>query len=262
MIRIHSALPTGTKIIGTKKIETKRLDFNGHVMAPSEQKQYLTQEILILEARYNQLQEQLKREEEQAREEMEQWQLEKRQESEFEAQRLADEAAAQGYQVGFEQGVKQAEEDYRLKQQSMQELLEIAYVEKEKIIQQAEPFLLELSVKVAEKVVKTELEQHDGQLLNAVKEALRQIEETEDVLLQVSSEDYPVILPFIDELKTYIRADSELKIIPVANLSKGDCMIHTASGSYDATIDGQLEEIKKQLLIYFEERTNNELSER
>lgn len=262
VIRSQSTLPIGTKIIGTRKIETKRLDFNGQVMAPGEQKQYLTQEISILEAQYSQLQEQLKSEQEIARAEIEQWWLEKRQEAELEAERLADEAAAQGYQTGFDQGVQRAEEDYRAKQEKMRELLELAYVEKDKIIQQAEPFLLELSVKVAEKVIKSELQQHEEQLVNLVKEALLQIEESEDVVMQVSPEDYPVILPFIEELKTYIQANSALKIIPVATLSKGGCMIHTASGSYDATIDGQLEEIKKQLLIYFEEKTNNDLSER
>ncbi|WKA56775.1 FliH/SctL family protein [Planococcus shixiaomingii] len=262
MIRFQSISPTDKKIIGTKKIETKRLDFNGMEMAPGEQKQYLTQEITILEAQLSKLQDQLKAEQEEAQTAINHWWQEKQQEAEQEAQRLADEAAIQGFQAGFEQGVQQAEEDYRQKQENMRELLELAYAEKKKIIQQAEPFLLELSVKVAGKVIKGELKQHEEQLLNVVKQALLQIEESEDVLLQISSEDYPIILPFIEELKTYVRADSQLKIIPVATLSKGDCMIHTASGSYDATIDGQLIEIKKQLLIYFEEKTNDDLAER
>jgi flagellar assembly protein FliH len=113
-------------------------------------------------------------------------------------------------------------------------------------------------VKIAEKVIKEELKQHDDQLLNVVKHALKHIEESEDVTLQVSPEDYPIVLPYIDELKTYIRAESEFKLIPVANLSKGGCMIHTASGSYDVTIDSQLKEIKKQLLAYCEEKINDE----
>ena len=80
--------------------------------------------------------------------------------------------------------------------------------------------------------------------------------------MQVALEDYPILIPFLDELKTYIRADSELKLIPVANLSKGGCMIHTASGSYDVTVSGQLEEIKRQLLAYSEEQTNHEPAHR
>lgn len=262
VIRFQSFPATETKIIGTKKIETRQLDFNGLEMPPGEKKQYLTQEISMLETQLGKLQNQLKLEQEEAQKTIEQWWSDKQEEAELEAKKLADEAAAQGYQAGYEQGIQRAEADYRKKQENMQNYLELAYVEKEKIIREAEPFLLELSIKVAEKVIKTELKQHDEQLINVVKQALLQIEESEDVLLQVSSEDYPDILPFLEELKTYVRADSQLKIIPVAMLSNGDCMIHTASGSYDATIDGQLEEIKKRLLIYFEEKTNDDLAER
>ena len=140
----------------------------------------------------------------------------------------------------------------------MQLLIETAYQEKAKIVQDAEPFLLTLSVRIAEKVLKNELKQHDSQLLTIVQRALKRVEEAEDVVMQVSLEDYPILLPFLNELKTYVRADSELKLVPVLNLSKGGCMIHTASGSYDVTVDSQLEEIKRQLLAYCEEKTNDE----
>ena len=74
--------------------------------------------------------------------------------------------------------------------------------------------------------------------------------------MQVSPDDYPIVLPFLDELQTYVRDDSELKLIPLANLKKGGCMIQTANGSYDVTVDGQLQEIKTQLLTYCEERAD------
>ncbi|HSO57981.1 MAG TPA: FliH/SctL family protein, partial [Paenisporosarcina sp.] len=172
--------------------------------------------------------------------------------------RLAEEAITQGFEAGTTQGILQIEEEFREKRQGMHELVQAAYEEKAKIIQQSEAFLLTLSVKIAEKVIKEELKQHDDQFLNVVKQALKQIEESEDVVMQVSSEDYPIVLPFFEELKTYVRAESELKLIPVATLTKGGCMIHTASGSYDVTIDSQLKEIKRQLLAYCEEKTNDE----
>ena len=50
----------------------------------------------------------------------------------------------------------------------MQELIQLAYEEKEKIIQQSESFLLALSIKVAEKVIKEELKQHNDQLLTSL----------------------------------------------------------------------------------------------
>lgn len=234
------------------------MDISGQVMDPAQQKQHLLQEIEALENQFEQLQFQIKIERDTARIDIDQWWEEKQQEAKQEAQRIAEEASKQGFQAGYDQGILQAEEEFMQNRQDMQELIETVYEEKTKIIQQSEPFLLELSVNIAKKVIKKELKQHDDQLLNIVRLALKRLEESEDVVMQVSLEDYPILIPFMEELKTLIRADSELKLMPVAKLSKGGCIINTASGSYDVTVDGQLEEIKRQLLAYCEEKINDE----
>jgi flagellar assembly protein FliH len=249
------------KIIQTKKIENKKLAFE-ETRNPETHRQSLLEEIAELEQVVKKLQEDIELEQQTARVNLDSWLQERRQEAEEEALRQSREAMEQGFQAGFEQGARQAEEEHFEKRVEIASLLELAYEEKEKIIMDSEPFLLALSVRVAERIVKDELKQHEDQLLNVVRQALRHIEESEDVVLQVAAEDYPVILPFLEELKTYVRADSELKLVPVASVSQGGCMIHTASGSYDVTLDSQLEEIKKQLLAYCEEKTNDEPSSR
>lgn len=258
IIRSRQLSSAEKKVIQTKKIENDSMDITGQELDPAQQKKFLLQELEELENRHSQLQSQIKIEQDIARTDIEQWRQEKHEEAKLEATRMAEEASEQGFQSGFDQGILQAEEEFRQKRQEMQELIETVYEEKNKIIQQSEPFLLELSVKIAEKVIKKELKQHDDQLLSIVRRALRRLEESEDVVMQVSLEDYPILVPFLEELKTFIRADSELKLIPVAKLSKGGCIINTASGSYDVTVDGQLEEIKRQLLAYCEEKTNDE----
>lgn len=262
IIRSHSLSSVEKKIIQTKKIENKRLDFIEQVIDPVQQKLHLFREIEVLEAQYTQLQSQIKNEQENAQTDIDHWWKDKQEEAKQESHRLAEEASTQGFQAGFDQGTLQAEEEFRQKRQEMHELIQTAYEEKARVIQQSEPFLLSLSVKVAEKVIKEELKQHKEQLLNIVKQALIHIEESEDVVMHVSPDDYPIILPFLEELKTYVRANSELKLIPVPNLETGGCMIHTASGSYDVTVDSQLQEIKKHLLAYCEEKTNDEPQER
>lgn len=258
IIRSRQTLPIEKKILQTRKIEYKNNFQLGQEIDPIQHKQYVLREIESLEAQREQLKSQLQHDQEKAKAEIDLWWQEIKLEAEKEAERLKEEATAQGFQTGLEQGKLQIEEELRQKRQDMQELVESAYEEKVQIVQESEPFLLALSVKIAEKVIRDELKQHEEQLLNVVKQALRHIEEAEDIVMQVSSEDYPVILPFLEELKTYVRADSELKMIPVASIEQGGCMLHTASGSYDVTIDSQLEEIKKNLLAYCEEKTNDE----
>ena len=236
----------------------KRTIFSDQELDPRQQRQQLMQEITDMEAQREQLQAQLLNEQQNAQQEISEWWQEKQQDAQQHAEKLAQDAEQQGFQAGFTQGLQQAEQDSVEKRMEVTSLLETAYEEKAKIIQQAEPFLLSLSVTIAEKVIHNELGQDTQQLLRIIQQALKQVEESKDVTMQVSSEDYPVIIPFLDELKTYIKADSELKLIPVANLTPGGCMIHTASGSYDAMVDNQLDEIKRQLLAYCEEKTNDE----
>lgn len=266
IIRMNKVQPVEKKIIQTKKIEmNKFLDVQSslrHIANPEQLKQMLISEIDVLEKQYEQLKAEIQKEQEQAKRTIEQWWQDKQEEAEQVAQRLADEATARGYQSGYEQGMLQSENDYQQKSQEIQDLIETAYEERRKIIQQSEPFLLNLSVEIAKKIITEELNQHSDQFLNMVKQALKQVEEYEDIIVHVSPQDYPFILPFIEELENYAGTDSELKLIPVPHVSKGSCMIHTVSGSYDVTISSQLEEIKQQLLIYCEEKTSDELKER
>lgn len=259
IIRLSQSHSSEKKIIQTRKIEAKKTALVLQDADPKIQRQQLLEEISELESRREQLQAQLVSDQENAQQEISDWWQDKQQEAQQFAEKLGKEAEQQGFQAGFVQGLQQAEQDSSEKRTEMTHLLEMAYAEKANIIQQAEPFLLSLSVTIAEKVIHNELQQDTQQLIHIIQQALKQVEESEDVTMQVSPEDYPVIIPFLEELKTYIKADSELKLIPVANLTPGGCRIHTASGSYDAMVDNQLEEIKNKLLAYCEEKTNDEL---
>ncbi|EIM08484.1 flagellar biosynthesis/type III secretory pathway protein [Planococcus antarcticus DSM 14505] len=258
IIRLPQSFSKEKKIIQTRKIETKKTVFSNQEHDPRQQRQQLFQEINELESRREQLQTQILSDQQNSQQEIDEWWHEKQQEAQQYAEKMEQQAEQQGFQTGFEQGLQLAEQDSVEKRLEMTRLLEMAYEEKANIIQQAEPFLLSLSVTIAEKVIHNELGQDTQQLLHIIQHALKQVEESEDVTMQVSPEDYPMIIPFLEELKTYVKADSELKLIPVANLTPGGCRIHTASGSYDAMVDNQLDEIKNQLLAYCEEKTNDE----
>ncbi|WP_422121919.1 FliH/SctL family protein [Planococcus sp. X10-3] len=262
IIRYHHGKPVAAKILKTKKIEFKKVQGPEEEQDPEQQKQSVKLEIEALLARKVELETALQEQQQQAQIDIESWWEQARTEAQSEAELLADVATAQGFDAGKQQGYQQAEEDFAEKRLAMEALIREAYTEKAKIVQEAETFLLSLSVRIAERVIKEELAQHEEQLVNIVKQALKHIEEAEDIIMQVSLDDYPILVPFLEELKTYVRADCELKMIPVANVESGGCMLHTPSGSYDVTIDSQLEEIKKHLLAYCEEKTNDEPAER
>ena len=255
---IRSTEQSGTKIIQLRKVETRRPFTN---QADGNIEQYgvrLKDEVAALEQQLDTLRQQLAEDQQQAHAEVAAWREEQQQQAAAEAEQQAQTAATEGFQEGFAQGLAQAEADFREQRELMEGLIAGAYEEQKRIIREAEPFLLSLSTEIARKIIRNELKQDDAQLLSIIQHALRQADDSEEVVIHVALEDYPVVLPFEDELKSYIRAGAELKLMPVANQAPSGCTIHTKSGSYDATLDSQLSEIKKQLLLYCEEKANDE----
>lgn len=219
-----------------------------------KQKELLQDEIMALEETYRELQKQMVQTQEEAEREIDEWWKVMQRKASEEAVVLAEESKEQGFQEGYENGYRQIQQELEKKIAETTQLVQLAYEENKKIVQQAEPFLLDLSVKVAGKVIQQELKQHREQIVTIVQAGLQQVLERGEIVIQVSPDDYPLILSHIEELERYVDSESELRVIPNhAQTSVGGCMIHTPNGSYDATVDSQLKEITKHLMAYYEE---------
>lgn len=219
-----------------------------------EEKQRLEHELVGL----RQLTEETKREIELERnkiaQEQEQWWQEQQRELETLTEQAFEQANQRGIEEGYQQGYQQIQEELAVMKNELQTVVQAGYEHKERIIQDAEPFLLHLSVKMAKKIIQQELQTSEEQILVMIQEALKQVKESGTITIEVAIEHYPLLLAHLDELEQYLDGRQELKVIP-ADLQqiKQGCLIHTPKGSYDVTIDHQLEELKKQLLSLYEE---------
>lgn len=219
-----------------------------------KQKERLQDDIRVLELSFQDLHNQMTQVKEEAEREIEEWWQIKQQEAAEEARRLAEEAAQQAFQEGYEKGYRQIQQELEHKLEETTRLVQLAIKENEKIVQQAEPFLLNISVNIAKKIIQQELKQHSEQIVATVQAGLKQVMERGEILIQVSPDDYPLILSHAEELERYIDSESVLRIVPDhTQASAGGCMIQTPNGSYDVTVDSQLKAITKQLLAYYEE---------
>lgn len=229
------------------------------VLSYQKQKERLQDEIIALEESYRELQNQMVQAKKEAELEIDEWWQANQKKASEEAVVLAEEAKEQGFQEGYENGYRQIQQELEGKIAETTQLVQLAYEENKKIVQQAEPFLLNLSVKIAEKVIQQELKQHSEQVLSTVQAGLQQVLERGEIVIQVSPDDYPLILSHIEELERYTDSESELRVVPDhAQAGTGGCIIHTPNGSYDVTVDSQLKEITKQLMAYYEESDTDE----
>lgn len=165
---------------------------------------------------------------------------------------LANEAKQKGYQEGFDKGKQDAlleiELDCKEKLEQAQNLLHQAYEQKETIISEAEPFLLEISTVIASQIIKHELEINPDRLIDLIKQHILRFKEKEFITICVHPDDFEFIQAQRDHLIAVVNGETEIKIIPDHSVSSKGCIIRTAYGSVDARIDTQIEEIKKVIL--------------
>ncbi|WP_458119182.1 FliH/SctL family protein [Paenibacillus sp. Z6-24] len=176
---------------------------------------------------------------------------------------LIEAVKAQAFQEGYEEGQQRAETEMQQRinemMQEAQTVLIQAYEAKEQIIQEAEPFLVNLSCGIAEKVIDKELADQQELVLSLIKKTLSRKREKGLITLCVNPSQFDFIHAAREELVLAIDSQAELQILPDATVRDRGCVIRSAFGSVDARVDTQLTELKKELLrlaLHDEERGN------
>ncbi|WP_258525516.1 FliH/SctL family protein [Paenibacillus sp. YN15] len=182
-----------------------------------------------------------------AQQEIEGWWEERRSQD----REAAEEARQSGFQQGFQAGQEQAEvkvlEQYDQLLGDARTVLEQAYDLKRQIIQESEPFLVELATAIAGKIIQRELSSNPQWVIEMTKGVLARKREKGTVTLCVSPKQFAYIRDARDELKLSVDSQAELEILPDSTIDDFGCVVRTAFGSIDARVDTQLKEIKLAL---------------
>lgn len=176
------------------------------------------------------------------------WWDKQREELETLRKQTIEESRREGYQAGHQEGIEASLEAYRELLDGAKNLLEKAHEEKREIIASAEPFLVEVSVAIARKILAQELAADNAKVMGLVQEALARVRSRGAVTISANPEYYPVLLENRENLLNMLDSQSELIILPDHHMEGAGCLIETSMGSVDARIDTQLSEIKQALL--------------
>lgn len=162
-----------------------------------------------------------------------------------------EEARQNGFQQGYQEGQEQAEvkvlEQYDQLLGDARTVLEQAYDLKRQIIQESEPFLVELATAIAGKIIQQELSLNPQWVIEMTKGVLARKREKGTITLCVSPKQFAYIRDARDELKLTVDSQAELEILPDSTIEDYGCVVRTAFGSIDARVDTQLKEIKLAL---------------
>ncbi|WP_138751589.1 FliH/SctL family protein [Paenibacillus sinopodophylli] len=176
------------------------------------------------------------------------WWLQKRTEDET----ASEQSRKAGFELGYGEGSAQSEAELRgvweHKIAEASEVLKTAFDMREQIIQEAEPFLVELSCAIAEKIIGQQLTLAPDMALELIRKSLSRRREQGVITLCVAPSQLAFVQAAREELHFAIDSQAELQILPDSTVKDNGCVIRSSFGSIDARIDTQLSEIKRELI--------------
>ncbi len=198
-------------------------------------------------------QEQLKQEIEEARNELASLQAQIEQEKE-QAQleidqmkaKAFEEANEQGYQEGYRKGLDSVQE---LQRQCEDERLQQEQ-EYQKKLEEMEPLMVDTLCDVYSHIFKVEAKEHKELVLKLLQDTLLKVDGTGSIIVHVAKEDYA----YVQEQKGALLEEAgmqsgSVEIVSDAALARAQCMIETEGGVYDCSLDTELAELKRRLML-------------
>jgi type III secretion system HrpE/YscL family protein len=155
------------------------------------------------------------------------------------AQRARKEAVESGFRQGFDEGAGH-----------WVEALRAARARVAVAARQAQPEIVRLALRVAEKILRQTIEAHPDAIAPMVEEALRAFlaQNQTRVVLRVHPHDEKVIAARRQRWLERNPTIGGLVIVPDETIGRGGCRLESESGTVDATLETQLEMIERHLL--------------
>jgi flagellar biosynthesis/type III secretory pathway protein FliH len=151
------------------------------------------------------------------------------------AEKIADQIKKEAYKEGYTKGITQA-----------LNFIKRARIYYSEVIKRTKDELIELVLRIAEKVIMEELRTEPAHILNIVKKMCKNFCKSQGIEIRVSCSDYELIITdnnLMQELKI-INA----KLIKEEAIERGDCIILEEGMVVDGSIKTRLKKIKEELV--------------
>ena len=160
------------------------------------------------------------------------------------AQDEAENIKHSAYEEGYRKGLEQAQADLAEFRNSIADFMNA----KSEVFEYIAPDLLEISVEIAQKIIKKEVETDPQVLINTIIDVLKTVSKNEPKInIRVRPQAVPFIKDTLPNITYEYGIDTKINIISDPSVDEGGCIFQTNNGIVDASIDTQLEIIKKAL---------------
>ncbi len=157
-----------------------------------------------------------------------------------EAQNIKEAAAKEGYQDGLSQA--------RADLEDVKNAITAFLSAKQDVFNYIAPDIMEISVEIAQKIIKKELQQDPSIILDNITEILKGLSKEETkITLRVNPVQVSLLKAEIPDVMNNVGLEAKVLIVPDETIMEGGCMVTTTNGVIDATIETQLSVISECL---------------
>jgi flagellar assembly protein FliH len=148
---------------------------------------------------------------------------------------------------GLADGIRTAEEAYREKLARLDALAASLAADRQEFFDRIEPELVRLSIVIAEKVIGHELELAPETVVDIVRSAMKRLRERETLRVSVNPRDLDTVKNARDDLIGAVDGVRKLEVVEDRRVDPGGCVIESPSGTLDARMKTQIDEISRAL---------------
>ncbi len=157
-----------------------------------------------------------------------------------EADTIKETAAKEGYRAGIEQ----AEVDISALRAKIADFVSA----KKEVFEYIAPDILEISVDIARKIIKKEVEQNPQIILDSIVEVMRTISKEESrITVKVNPLQADLVKTELPEYISSMGVDAKITVLADDTVEEGGCILNTNNGIVDASLDTQLDIIREAL---------------
>lgn len=160
------------------------------------------------------------------------------------AQEEAENIKKSAFEEGYRKGMEQANADMEAFRNCFSEFMNAP----KNVFEYIAPDILEISVDIAKKIIKKEVESDPQVLVNTIVDVLKTVSKSEPKInIRVKPQAVQFIKDTLPNITYEYGIDAKVNIIADPSIEEGGCIFQTNNGIVDASIDTQLEIIKRAI---------------
>lgn len=160
------------------------------------------------------------------------------------AREEADNIREAASKEGYEYGLQNAKEDIS----QMRETLTTFLSAPQEVFEYIAPDILQISLDIAQKIIKTEVTQNPQVVLDKITEILKTLSKEEPkVTIRVNPMQVNIAKEGMPEVLAAAGLETKIVVLPDESVTEGGCVVTTNNGVIDATIESQLAIVKEAL---------------